>query len=269
MSLEILKYISPAVIIGTIWAAFHFYQKRKFENSDRKRTEVNKLFSDLNSILNSIESTILNIISELERSVILLKEHSEKLSAYSESQGETITLAEESISKLKNVLQIEMDCDSLSEILADPKKHEEKLEVITENIIKQLKINPDMVKDLFKSLKESERSIDKLPKKVSEDRINSQSKVVSKILSECEKRLKTDIDSLDNLSITPPLAIKFQLSKLSELKIILKKIILTINSDSIFDERNLYSGAINDQLIKVLDIIIEIRTPFLKNVSGN
>ena len=170
---EFLKYISPIAILTSIWGIFQFYEKRKYERNEKRRTEKIGVLKDFHSVLNNLKINLIDF--QLETEIIfslikdsalgfhklqkdfsevennerfeMLKTESKNLSNSSSDLKEKSEIEFKRLSEfLKNSL-LELNSVSLLNIVVDKKLNEGISNLTNEikNIIVQLKTNKQKV----------------------------------------------------------------------------------------------------------------------------
>lgn len=79
MIIEILKYLSPAIILTLGYNIFQLFQKRKFEMNNFKRQETITSYKEFHSTINSIKNEYWKLFTSIGQTTILLKKKINKV----------------------------------------------------------------------------------------------------------------------------------------------------------------------------------------------
>lgn len=170
---EFLKYISPIAILTSIWGIFQFYEKRKYERDEKRRTEKIIVIKDFHSILNNLKVNLINFQLEAEIIFNLLTDKAIEFNRLSKDfskvdnnekfealKAESQTLSNSS-SDLKEKSEIEFK--KLSEFLKDSLLEINNVNLL--NIIVDKKLNEginnltDEIKNILVQVRTNKRKI--------------------------------------------------------------------------------------------------------------
>lgn len=170
---EFLKYISPIAILTSIWGIFQFYERRKYERDEKRRTEKIIVIKDFHSILNNLKVNLINFQLEAEIIFNLLTDKAIEFNRLSKDfskvdnnekfealKAESQTLSNSS-SDLKEKSEIEFK--KLSEFLKDSLLEINNVNLL--NIIVDKKLNEginnltDEIKNILVQVRTNKRKI--------------------------------------------------------------------------------------------------------------
>tara|TARA_R110001592_G_scaffold179376_1_gene420965 strand:- start:92 stop:685 length:594 start_codon:yes stop_codon:yes gene_type:complete len=170
---EFLKYISPIAILTSIWGIFQFYEKRKYERDEKRRTEKIIVIKNFHSILNNLKVNLINFQLEAEIIFNLLTDKAIEFNRLSKDfnkvnnnekfealKAESQTLSNSS-SDLKEKSEIEFK--KLSEFLKDSLLEINNVNLL--NIIVDKKLNEginnltDEIKNILVQVRTNKRKI--------------------------------------------------------------------------------------------------------------
>ncbi|WP_055448275.1 hypothetical protein [Lacinutrix mariniflava] len=172
--IDFLKYFSPLAILVFIWGIYQYFDKKKIEKTESRRTERIKYFDKLQSKLNELRYVLIEPHSEITKSTRILNT---KLIGYELETNTKIKALEEISKKLENLK------DSSVEKKALIKKQNEIVNYLSKKHIESTKFLDDEIQSLRNNIKPLSSKIETKTAELNEIPILGMSSITSEILT--------------------------------------------------------------------------------------